>query len=482
VVHAFEAPALALRLLLFTRQTKLLRHFGAVLRLLVDEGHDLVIAAPTTRSHTWLPRELRDHRRVRIDPYDEAPDPDLAASMRLLRLAGDYVHYLRPPADEAVFNRKRVLWWLANELGRESLEQAPDWWPEARAPLSQEYVARLLRVAADIESAVPPSPQLTAFIEERRPDAVLLTPYVSPGSAQVDAVKAARGLGIPTALLVFSWDNLSNKGRIRVPPDRVFVWNERQRLEAEELHDVDPERVVAVGAPRFDEFFAMTPSGPAEELHAALGLDPGGATVLYLGSSPQVVPDERVVVEGWLAAVRSAPDPELRRANVLIRPHPAQQAIWDEWRTHEPHVAVSRDSSKHGDQSLYDELWHSRVVVGLNTSAQIEAAIVGRPTCTFDAGGLAPGQEGSLHYRYLLEENGGPVLHATSLDEHVGQLARVLAGGVDGERLQSWVRSFVRPLGLDRPVAPLLAQAIVSFAREQGRPRSAWSRLRRAAR
>ena len=34
------------------------------------------------------------------------------------------------------------------------------------------------------------------------------------------------------ALPVLSWDNLTNKGLIRVQPDQVFVWNEAQKAEA----------------------------------------------------------------------------------------------------------------------------------------------------------------------------------------------------------------------------------------------------------
>jgi hypothetical protein len=44
-------------------------------------------------------------------------------------------------------------------------------------------------------------------------------------------------------MLLFSWDNLSTKGTLHVAPDLMFVWNERQRREAAELHDYPPERV-----------------------------------------------------------------------------------------------------------------------------------------------------------------------------------------------------------------------------------------------
>jgi hypothetical protein len=41
--------------------------------------------------------------------------------------------------------------------------------------------------------------------------------------------------------------NLTNRGLIRVEPDRVLVWSDIQRKEATELHSVSSERVVVTG-------------------------------------------------------------------------------------------------------------------------------------------------------------------------------------------------------------------------------------------
>ena len=61
---------------------------------------------------------------------------------------------------------------------------------------------------------------------------VILSPLIDLGSSMTDLVKSARAAGIPSAQLLFSWDNLSTKGRIHRQPDWMFVWNERQRREA----------------------------------------------------------------------------------------------------------------------------------------------------------------------------------------------------------------------------------------------------------
>ena len=93
-------------------------------------------------------------------------------------------------------------------------------------------------------------------------------------------------------------------------------------------------------------------------------------------------------VRRWIEAVRHAPDPELRRAAILIRPHPQNAAQWADF---DPSVfeavgiwpragANPVDSDARAD--YYDSMFHSVAMVGINTSALIESGIVGRPVFT----------------------------------------------------------------------------------------------------
>ena len=109
-------------------------------------------------------------------------------------------------------------------------------------------------------------------------------------------------------------------------------------------------------------------------------------------------------------------------------------------------VAMSRVLN--ADQSLYDALHHSAAVVGLNTSAQIEAGILGKPVLTLLAPGFEQGQQGTLHFRYLLREQGGFVEIASDLDEHRNHLARAVAGAYDVDEIRRAVERFIRPAGL----------------------------------
>jgi len=275
---------------------------------------------------------------------------------------------------------------------------------------------------------------------------------------------------VPSALLVFSWDNLSNKGVIHTIPDRVFVWNEVQREEATKLHRVPAAAVVATGAPRFDSFFRMSPSLDRAAFCEMAGLDPARPLVVYLASSPNVSPNEPMFAERWFDALRDGAEP-VRSAQVVIRPHPRAKAIWLEHRRFgrgpnhpdgpaDEGLALRVGKSVQDDQSLFDVLFHADAVVGLNTSAEIEAGILGKPVYTIRASEVAPGQTGSVHFQYLLESQGGFVHDAATLEQHVEQLGDGLAGRFSAERLQT----FVRPRGPDVPASRVLAEEIVAFA------------------
>src|SRR6266542_3294918 len=69
------------------------------------------------------------------------------------------------------------------------------------------------------------------------------------------AVLAAQSLGIPTATFIFSWDNLTSKGRIAAPFDHYLVWSELMKEELLKYYpDVDTHRVHVVGTPQFDPY------------------------------------------------------------------------------------------------------------------------------------------------------------------------------------------------------------------------------------
>jgi hypothetical protein len=317
-----------------------------------------------------------------------------------------------------------------------------------------------------VERVIPTSPVLDAFIRQLNPDLLLVTPLIEIGSQQVDYVKSARRLGIRSALCVASWDNLTSKGLIRVIPDRVIVWNEFQKREAVDLHGVTPDRVVVTGAQLFDSWFQAEPAQSRQEFCRMVGLDAARRFVLYVGSSSFIAPDEVPFVERWIWSLRQSADPEIAGLGILVRPHPANARQWRMLDlTSFQNVAIwppigTEPSSPDFRRDYLDSLSHCAAVVGINTSAQLEAAIVGRPVFTIRAPEFAQGQEGTLHFQYLVKAAGGLVQVAGTLDEHVAQLRTTWQQGPDVEQNRRFLGSFIRPHGLEVPATPLFVEAI----------------------
>jgi hypothetical protein len=104
----------------------------------------------------------------------------------------------------------------------------------------------------------------------------------------------------------------------------------------------------------------------------------------------------------------------------------------------------------------------------LNTSAFIEAGIADRPVLGILLPEFRASQEGTLHFRYLMDVGGGLLTTSRSLEEHERQLTAILGGAAPLvlKRQREFVRAFVRPRGLDVPATPILADAIEQLPKE----------------
>ncbi len=348
--------------------------------------------------------------------------------------------------------------------------------------------ATAVRLLTQLESAIPASRPTTAFLRAQRPDVVIVSPLVDFASHQVELVKSAGRLGIPSAVAVASWDNLTNKGLLRVVPDRVIVWNAHQVEELVTMHGVPAGRAVVTGGQKFDPWFEMRPSSGRSPFLARVGLDPGRPYLLYVCSSRFVAPDEVSAVKRWIQAVRGGGG-DLDDIGVLIRPHPQNALQWQDTTAFGfENVSIWPTVPEYPDEGraradFFDSIFHSVAVVGVNTTAQIEAGIIGRPVYTVLSPEFAATQTHTLHFHYLRSDNAGFVHEASTLEEHVTQLRAGMTHRDDGARSRAFVETFVRPRGASAPVAPIVADEIVALGgiRPEPRPNGAALMLLRLA-
>jgi len=375
-----------------------------------------------------------------------------------IRLMQDYLRYFDPLFAHAFRLRsraeKRVPKLLRGVLNRFAKDR----------PLISKA---LIFLFAKMEHVIPTVRAVDMYLQEQAPDILLVTPLVDFGSQQVDYIKSARRRGIPSIHCVASWDNLTSKGLMRIVPDQVLVWNESQKVEANLLHNIPNENIVITGAQLFDQWFESKPVRTHQALCQEMGISEHKPYLLYLGSSHFIAPNEAVFVARWIDAVRRSKDRNVAECSIVIRPHPANVRQFrvlelERWSNVAIWPSLSQNlSSESFKQDYFDSLYHSVGVVGVNTSALVEAAIVGRTTCTIRDEDFMHAQEGTLHFQHLSSNESGCLFVADNFKQHVTHLSALFGNNrARMERSQRFVESFVRPCGIEKKATSIVVDTI----------------------
>jgi hypothetical protein len=454
------------KVLFVARHFTYFRNFDSVVAALAGRGHTVHLAAD--RDEALGGRELVDglaaqypNVTVGLTPIYEFGRYTRVA--RALRLGLDYLRYSTPRYDTMPKLRQRAY------------DRTPAFvLALARLPF-RGMLARLLEY---LEAAVPRHRGVDDFVRAHRPDLLLITPLIELGSPQLDYVRAARRHGIRSALCVWSWDHLSSKALIRVTPDHLIVWNETQRGEATRFHGVTPDRVCVTGAQCFDRWFDRQPSRDRPSFCRRAGLPDDRPFILYVCSALfRGSPCEAEFVRRWVRAIQASSDPALRAMNILVRPHPQRLQDWQNGTIAGAALWGSNPIDEQRRADYFDSLYYSAGVVGLNTSALVEAAIVDRPVYTILLPELRENQEGTFHFHHLLTEGDGFLNAARTLDEHVRQLAAAAAPAGPVAANRAFVERFIRPAGLAVPATSVFVdtvEALASAAAPAPRRERAW--------
>ncbi len=153
---------------------------------------------------------------------------------------------------------------------------------------------------------------------------------------------------------------------------------------------------------------------------------------------------------------------------MIVRPHPRNAAQWAGVELDDPQAVVwprlgEEPLESESRKNYFDSIYHSAAVVGINTSAQIESAVVGRPVHTVLADEFKETQQGTLHFQYLKD---GHLWVGRTLDEHLDQLEESLRGREDDGRNERFLLAFVRPRGLDVAATPLYVETLEELGSE----------------
>ena len=436
------------------------RNYESVLCRLAERGHDVVVTADihdSTGGQSIVERLAAAYPdRIR---FAFAPSLDGWPFIRLakkLRRSLEWVRFADPYYDPVPKYRTRTRVWTPRVV----LSLFRVRW------VSTAPVRRLLAALLGwLERGVPTYEALDAFIEDIAPDVVVLASVTNSESMQLDHLKSAMAAGRHASISVWSWDHLSGKAWLRIVPEQMLVWNETQKEEAVGMHGIDPSRVVITGAQCYDQWFNRQPSAGRAAFCQEIGLDAGRPYLLWVCSVlSRPAPQEAPFVRAWIRRIRASNDPKLRDVGILVRPHPERRREWDTVSLDEFENAAIRGAhpiNAHARAEYFDSMYHSAAVVGLVTSAFVEAGVVGRPVFTIQEDTFREHQGQSPHF-HLLTRTGGGLLHsAESLDAHVAQVSAALADpGPPAEKSRRFVEAFVRPFGLDVPATDVFVSAL----------------------
>ncbi len=310
-----------------------------------------------------------------------------------------------------------------------------------------------------IERVVTPDNRITNILKQERPNVVIASPYIFRLSFEVEAIRAAQRLKIPTAVAIQSWDNLTTKGTFPIFPDRLLVWNKALAKEAIELHGAPADRVSVIGAAVFDDWFQMSPSQSRLDTLRQVGFPQDRPYLLYLCSSTSISKDEVTLFKKVLAALEE----NLHQPfYVLVRPHPLNAVIWKNF--HHPRVRIFPKNGAIPDtltvkQEYFNTIYYSSGVIGVNTSAFLEASIVDRPCLTLITKKYQDTQAKLGHFAHLKNSHFLEIA-TTPRELAVLSLGALMGDDPNGVARRDFVHSFIRPNGLERPAAQSFADCI----------------------
>jgi hypothetical protein len=252
-----------------------------------------------------------------------------------------------------------------------------------------------------------------AWLRRDRPD-VLLCSHQRPPII-IPVVLAAKQLGIPTACFIFSWDNLTSKGRIAAPFDYYLVWSKLMRNELLRYYpDVSEERVRVVGTPQFDPYVDSEMLWDRGEFFRRVGADPNRPLICYSGGDRGTCPEDpehlAVLMEGIESGQIAG------RPQVIVRANPVDDPMrYDNVRSRFPEMIFAqpawlKSSSGHWAgvlpteadvQFLANLTHHCDLNVNMASTMTLDFAIHDKPVVNIAFDVASPPPHGSPLWGYF---------------------------------------------------------------------------------
>jgi hypothetical protein len=286
------------------------------------------------------------------------------------------------------------------------------------------------------------------YLQLNPTNALIISPLIEFNAHQLDWIKVSKELSIPSFFAVHSWDNLTNKGRLLLKPDFCIVWNKYQVEELQTIHDFPWSRVLVTGAYGYDHWFKTAANHTQKFRSKALTVNKFGESpyLLFVGSSKFIVQNRELeFLEKLLPLMKEV------GWNLVVRPHPQNQIDWESLSGDNLFIHPNSGQIPVGDdyESIYvDSLQNASAVLGVNTSALLEASIFGSPTFVISNDDFVQGQQQTVHFKYL--KNSDSIKIVKTPLELIGVISE-LNNGKKTQNIRNqelFLLKFLRPQGL----------------------------------
>ncbi len=310
-------------------------------------------------------------------------------------------------------------------------------------------------------------------------------------------IRYARLNSIRTIGTIQSWDTLTTKEYGFERPERLTVWNPKNRSEAVRLFHYREADIAVVGVPHFDIYVHRKNTDGLSRAQWLMknNLQEQREVLLVTGQGGHVHQNLTEVVEALADGISN--HSFVKPVQVLVRPHPAVyfgvipgQGTEEDLRLFEtmsPFIKANRpirsavpimvdtDPSEH--ETLAEHLFHSSVLVDFFGTLAIEACVMDRPVVFADVrssfaancnGQQKEGVSGQIDYKkyehlnYIFEFNGTKIAYnRNQLFEFINLYLEDPVR--DGEGRQAIAQAFCHKL--DGRSAERMARVLYDYAR-----------------
>ncbi len=174
------------------------------------------------------------------------------------------------------------------------------------------------------------------LLKKYSPDKLFFT-HQRPGYV-APIIVASEQLNIKTVTFIFSWDNLTSKGRMAGNFDTYFVWSKLMKSELLEFYtNLNSEQITVVGTPQFEPYVLSRYETNKANFIAKFNLDKDKRTICYSCADSSIGANDEVHIRSlWnyikkhdnlQLLVRTSPAEDGKRFELLVSDIP--EIIWN---------------------------------------------------------------------------------------------------------------------------------------------------------